>query len=109
MITTHISDTTTIPALREWENNEDAHDRLLAAWEAEGGICRQNAHGETLLMLVVQSAHRENEAIISLLLAAGVAPHAIDICCYTARTYARIFGASPEMEALLNSPEKLIA
>ena len=176
MMTTHISDTTTIPALREWENNEDAHDRLLAAWEAGGGIHQQNVHGETLLMiaarmggslelprlllakgigleiadrkgytalshavlwhhtelvrllisagadvhvrdkwghtllmLVVQSTHRENEAIIRLLLDAGVAPHAKDICGYTAWTYARIFGASPKVEALLNSPEKLIA
>ena len=108
-MTTHISDTTTIPALREWENNEDAHDRLLADWEAGGGICRQNAHGETLLMLVVQSAHPENKAIIRLLLDAGVDPLAKDIFSYTAWTYARIFGASPEVEALLNSPEKLIA
>lgn len=32
-MTTHISDTTTIPALREWGNKEEAHDSLIAAWE----------------------------------------------------------------------------
>ena len=175
-MTTPISDTTTIPALTEMGNGDDAYNSLLTAWEAGGDICRQNALGETLLMLaarmgggldlprlllakgigleiadakgytalshavlwhhtelvrllisagadvhvrdkwghtllmlVVQSAHPENEAIIRLLLDAGVDPLAKDICGYTAWTYARIFGATPEVEALLNPHEELIA
>ena len=175
-MTTHISDTIIVPTLRERENSENTHDRLLSAREAGEDIHQQNAQGETLLMLaarmsgrldmprlllakgigleitdrkgytalshavlwhhtelvrllisagadvhvrdkwehtllmlVVQSAHRENEAIIRLLLAAGVDPHAKDVCGYTAWTYARIFGATPEVEALLRPQEELTA
>ena len=176
MMTTPVSDMIPTLTLREWENNEDSHESLLSALEAGSSIHRQNAHGETLLMLaarmggsvelprlllakgivleiadakgytalahavlwhhtelvrllisagadvhvrdkwghtllmlVVQSTHPENKAIIRLLLDAGVDPLAKDICGYTAWTYARIFGAAPEVEALLNPQEELIA
>lgn len=81
--------------------------RLLISAGADVHV--RDKWGHTLLMLVVQSAHRENEAIIRLLLGAGVDPLDKDICGYTAWTYARIFGASPEVEALLNPYEKLSA
>ena len=81
--------------------------RLLISVGADVHVRDKWRH--TLLMLVVQSSHPENEAIIRLLLDAGVDPLAKDICGYTAWTYARIFGATPKVEALLNPQEELIA
>ena len=81
--------------------------RLLISAGADVHVRDKWRH--TLLMLVVQSSHPENEAIIRLLLDAGVDPLAKDICGYTAWTYARIFGATAEVEALLNPREELIA
>lgn len=88
---------------------EATYREIKAALSAGADVHVRDKWGHTLLMLVVQSAHPENEAIIRLLLAAGVDPHAKDICGYTAWTYARIFGTTPEVEALLNPQEERIA